>query len=69
MLQPADVGDWIPRTAVYMYFRLVRKQTPDSTYIAEQPTRFPQKHLIFIDQYDPESFWYFPVTTFYKNEL
>ena len=46
MLQPADVGDWIPRTAVYMYFRLVRKQTPDSTYIAEQPTRSPRTLIL-----------------------
>ena len=31
---------------VYMYFRLVRKQTPDSTYIAEQPTRSPRTLIL-----------------------
>ena len=33
-------------SGVYMYFRLVRKQTPDSTYIAEQPTRSPRTLIL-----------------------
>ena len=40
-----DLTNKVAKPAV-SYFRLVRKQTPDSTYIAEQPTRFPRTLIL-----------------------
>ena len=65
MLQPADVGDWIPRTSG-VYVLPPREKADTGLDVYRGTADAISQNIDFIDQYDPEYLLYFPVTTFIK---